>query len=143
MKREEFEKYAEENGLVVVSKEQYDKANKALEQPCEDCVSRKAVLNTLFYKSDNNCEVVLNKELQDRVKALPSVTPTQKWIPCSDRLPEEKVEVLVTTEWGSITIAERYSANDYFINDGAANANEDEITAWMPLPKTYEEESEE
>lgn len=58
MKREEFEKYAEENGLVVVSKEQYDKAKKALEQPCEDCVSRKAVLNTLFFKSDNNCEKV-------------------------------------------------------------------------------------
>lgn len=44
---------------------------------CDDCVSRQAVLNTLFYKSDNNCEVVLNKELQDRIKALPPVTPTQ------------------------------------------------------------------
>jgi len=42
----------------------------------DDCVSRQAVLNTLFYKSDNNCEVVLNKELQDRIKALPPVTPT-------------------------------------------------------------------
>lgn len=52
-------------------------------EPCEDCISRQAVLNTLFYKSDNNCEVVLNKELQDRIKALPSVTPQPKmgrWI---------------------------------------------------------------
>lgn len=56
-------------------------AIEALEQqPSDDCVSRQAVLNTLFYKSDNNCEVVLNKELQDRIKALPPVTPTQSWI---------------------------------------------------------------
>ena len=54
-------------------------AIKALEQePCEDTISRQAVLNTLFYNSDNNCEVVLNKELQDRIKALPHVTPAPK-----------------------------------------------------------------
>ena len=47
-----------------------------LKQQSDDCVSRQAVLNTLFYKSDNNCEVVLNKELQDRIKTLPPVTPT-------------------------------------------------------------------
>ena len=73
--------------------------------------------------------------LRNRIKAIPSA---DKWIPVSERLPEENVEVLVTTEWGSITIAERYSANDYFINDGATNADEDEIIAWMPLPKPYE-----
>ena len=60
-------------------------AIEALEQePCEDTISRQAVLNTLFYNSDNNCEVVLNKELQDRIKALPHVTPARmkgKWIP--------------------------------------------------------------
>lgn len=59
-------------------------AIKALEQePCEDAISRKKVLNTLFYNSDNNCEVVLNKELQDRIKSLPPVKPTRKkgkWI---------------------------------------------------------------
>ena len=52
-------------------------------QECEDAVSRKKVLNTLFYNSDNNCEVVLNKELQDRIKSLPPVTLTRKkgkWI---------------------------------------------------------------
>ncbi len=60
-------------------------AIEALEQePCEDCISRQKVLSTLFYKSDGNCEVVLNKNLQDRIKALPSVYPqkpkTGHWI---------------------------------------------------------------
>ena len=68
-----------EQGNMGEQKEALDMAIKALEQePCGDCISRHAVLNTLFYKSDNNCEVVLNKELQDRIKALPSVTPQQK-----------------------------------------------------------------
>ena len=66
------------------------------------------------------------------------------WIPVSERLPEEGEEVLVTTEWGSITIGERYSANDYSIYDGAVTADDDEIIAWMPLPEPYEpQESEE
>lgn len=60
-----------------------------------------------------------------------------EWIPVSERLPEKNVEVLATTEWGSITIAERYSANDYFINEGTTNADADEIIAWMPLPEPY------
>ena len=61
-----------------------------------------------------------------------------KWIPVSERLPKENEEVLVTTVWGEVTIGERYSTIDYFINDGAINANEDEIIAWMPLPKSYD-----
>lgn len=62
--------------MDVVDADNCKKIIKALEQePCEDCISRHTVLNTLFYKSDNNCEVVLNKELQDRIKALPSVKP--------------------------------------------------------------------
>lgn len=72
--------------MDVIDADNCKKIIKALEQePCEDCVSRQAVLNTLFYKSDNNCEVVLNKELQDRIKALPPVTPTHKeWIHASE-----------------------------------------------------------
>ena len=66
-----------------------------------------------------------------------------KWIPISERTPEKDVEVLATTRWGEITIAERYSANDWFIHEGSTNANADEIVAWMSLPKGYQGESEE
>ena len=45
-------------------------------QPCEDAISRKAVINALFYASDNNCDVVLITELMNRINSLPSVTPT-------------------------------------------------------------------
>ena len=34
--------------------------------------------------------------------------------------------------------------NDWFIHEGATNAETDEIVAWMPLPEPYEpQESEE
>lgn len=52
------------------------------------------------------------------------------------------VDVLATTEWGAVTIAEMYSANDWFIHEGTTNAETDEITAWMPLPDPYRAESE-
>lgn len=64
------------------------------------------------------------------------------WIPVSERLPEKNVEVLATTEWGAVTIAEMYSANDWFIHEGATNVDADELTAWMPLPEPYKAESE-
>ena len=64
---------------------------------------------------------------------------TPKWIPISERLPEKNAEVLATTEWDCITIAEMFSNNDWFICEGNANAHTDEIIAWMPLPEPYKE----
>ena len=64
------------------------------------------------------------------------------WIPVSERLPEKNVEVLATTKWGEITIAEKFCNGDWFIREGASNANVDDILAWMPLPEPYKAESE-
>jgi hypothetical protein len=74
---------------------------------CKDAVSRQAVLNTLFYKSDNNCEVVLNKELNDRIKSLPSVTPTQE--PILDKI---KAEIEDTLYVDSLIFGELFDFKD-------------------------------
>ena len=81
----------------------------------------------------------------DFVKMAEGFTKTAKekgmfvgwWIPISEELPQKNVEVLATTEWGAVTIAEMYSTNDWFIYEGTTNAETDEITAWMPLPTPY------
>jgi len=44
-------------------------------QPCEDAVSRQAVLNQIFYSTDNSGDVVLGSNLRKRIEKLPSVTP--------------------------------------------------------------------
>lgn len=71
----------------------FDMAIKALEHPeknviavvpCGDAVSRNAVINQIFYSTDNNGDVVLGSALRERIARLPSVTPQEKkghWIP--------------------------------------------------------------
>ena len=76
-----------------------------------------------------------------KLETLPLVTPTQNWIPVSERLPQKDVEVLATTEWGEVTIA-MYCVTDWLIHEGDTNAETDEIVAWMPLPKPYKTEME-
>lgn len=63
-----------------------------------------------------------------------------EWIPTSERLPEEYGEYLVTKRtigWN----CEEYDSNDiaYFDSDGFHKA--DKVTAWMPLPEPYKEDS--
>ncbi len=42
-----------------------------------DAVSRKAVINQIFYSTDNNGDVVLGLALRERIARLPSVTPQE------------------------------------------------------------------
>lgn len=91
----------------------------------------------------------------DTVKTLPAVQPEPHWIPCSERLPEEDTEVLISyrykegegdtdhvnidiTSYGTTcfggreihTLKEWRQPFDYF------HANY-EVIAWMPLPEPY------
>ena len=73
-----------------------------------------------------------------------------KWIPCSERMPEEAYGCLVT-----VMDCEAYSMEDFeniypeFVgwdgenwNDGDGEEISFEVIAWMPLPKTYKEKTE-
>ena len=62
-----------------------------------------------------------------------------KWIPCSERLPEVHTDVLATTVWGDITIAERLDDSSWFISEGYSNANDEDIVAWQELPEPFRE----
>lgn len=89
------------------------------------------------------------------IEELPSA---QQWIPCSERLPEEYGEFLVTmTEKAKakdlgFDIDEtyirkmRYDSNGWHlpihIPSWINEAVKDEVLAWMPLPEPYKTESE-
>ncbi len=86
----------------------------------------------LLYKATrliNKNEITLG-EYEEMTKPLDE--EVRMWIPINERLPEKNVEVLATTKWGAVTIAEMFSANDWFIHEGTTNAETDEIVAWMP-----------
>jgi hypothetical protein len=81
----------------------------------------------------------LNERERDRI--LNALDREVKWIPCSERLPEEDEVVLITNKWHEVDKAlyigdERF---DIIIN----YLQKEEVIAWMPLPEPYSESEDE
>ena len=134
--------------------EALDMAIKALEQePCEDTISRQAAISHVDdvpYIKDHPTVGLLWKAW---IESLPSAQPEQRWIPCSERLPEEYGEFLVTmTEKAkakdlgfdideTYIMKMRYNSNGWQlprrIPSWINKAVKDEVLAWMPLPEPY------
>ena len=140
----------------------YKTAIKALEQqPCEDCISRKAVKEMLVEEWTKYIPMELDINLSfmlEKISELPSVTPKAEWIPVKTRpmteeekeeigheyafmydcpLPDDGQDVLITDCYGNVEV-------DTFCSDYEGvyfetNCDDDDVVAWMPLPQPYEE----
>lgn len=166
MTKEEREKAIDllDNLLGIVEDNQdkdYDKALKMgieslQEEPCEDAVSRKSMLEYQQYlhgKMSNE----ENYKLWKFIKEMPPVTPTQRWISVDKELPKENVwddgyvepsdYVLVFGDCGEYGVS-RYWGNR---KSKAENPNSykdwmdldwiaQKPIAWMPLPPSYKGE---
>ena len=84
--------------------------------------------------------------LQMAIEALEQSGP--RWIPCSERMPEEPFGCLVTV-WDTepFTMTEFENILPYFVgwdgerwNDADGEEGPFEVIAWIPLPKAYKEE---
>ena len=71
------------------------------------------------------------------LEELPSAQTEQRWIPCSERLPDLWNErYLVSLAWGGVGTMEYKSTG--FHNYGSFSPVPIEtVTAWMPLPEPY------
>lgn len=81
----------------------------------------------------------------EHLKKMPSELPAAEaeWIPCSERLPEDGVAVLITTENEEVYIDQVITdpfKERYFQSNTAYDNFQ--VTAWMPLPKPYREDGE-
>lgn len=63
------------------------------------------------------------------------------WIPCSERMPEEKKEVLISAD-GDLYIAEyEIDHGKGYWSEVVEYRNITDVDAWMPLPEPYKEEN--
>lgn len=121
-------------------------ARKALEQElCEDVVSRTEVLKLVRFNAFH---------VKSQIKAIenmPSVTPQDpRWIPVTEKLPEEMFGCLVTVWDANPKTGEEFEniLPEFVGYDGETWNGADgkpiafEVVAWMPLPKPYKEDKE-
>ena len=63
--------------------------------------------------------------------------PEQRWIPCSERLPEPRIDVWCNSDMGQMVGYYEENVETWYGRDYL----ELMVTAWMPLPKPYKGEN--
>ena len=110
-------------------------AIKALEQRYEDILR-------IFKRKVKDGEKAIALDMIGCVKSLPSADrPQGEWIPCSERMPSEQGQYLVTfplcngEPW--VYILSFNKGKFYETDDEWGDVEYDDATAWMPLPKPW------
>jgi hypothetical protein len=88
-------------------------------------------INAIKFMLDN---AQYSDDVEEALNMAISALTEQRWIPCSERLPEERQEILATTTdnaWGDVVIIRTYYKEMH-----------KSVIAWMPLPEPYREDKE-
>ena len=90
--------------------------------------------------------------IADAISALPSAQPEPEWIPCSEKLPENDKDVLVTRQYLSDKQLKKNAITETFYVEVASRMDDEwtsysdeykikrhlhKVIAWMPLPEKY------
>ena len=141
LKTEHIDQEAVDMAIDALTYQNLSKPNKICEV---DLISREDAIKVFIdwgMKEFGFHDFNRNERFIDALSALPSAKA--KWIPCSERLPEE-FDVLCCDNHGNILVANPFKCDE---SDTGFSAESDECymyncIAWMPRPKPYREESE-
>lgn len=110
-----------------------------------DCVERdkimnfcNAVINRQGNEEEMNVVVESFKAFAEYVKALPSVQPEQKWIPCSETVDIPDHEVMACDRHGAFIIGYLDYKDEQWLCESDDSIMYDPV-AWCELPKPYKE----
>lgn len=106
----------------------------------EECVTRlDAIRHDIVSNSRDHFALSAGiAALYEMEKNAPAVN---RWIPCSERLPEPLQNVIVCTDIKTVTLAWLMGDNWYFADTGNGHIEQwgmSDVTHWMPLPEPPE-----
>lgn len=134
-----------------------------------DLIDRQAAIDALSKLMDTDGFrdgwAVSRMNVKCMLESLPSAQPEQRWIPCSERLPEDDTDVLISYRYeegegdsGHVEIDITSYGDMYFggnaVHDPTGRrvkhwrqpfehfTSNNEVIAWMPLSEPYREEGE-
>ena len=108
----------------------------------DDLISRQAAIDALgeepeVWSGKDEYGQGLNNQWHYDVNALKAVPSAQRWIPVTERLPDEDGRYLVTCKtWGMWVV----DWNIWHNEPKPSWLWEQGVTAWMPLPEPYRED---
>ena len=122
-----------------------------------DLISRQAAIDALDAVCDRVCQYTKKQRSVmcgacplgsafDAIEDLPSAQPEQRWIPVSEKLPEDLQQVLVWYEywhWNAEELRPEYGIGWRFRGlwcGDPGNGSRLRVIAWMPLPEPPKEE---
>ena len=106
---------------------------------CADC----AYYNMKKHKCTRGCKIDPDVSKGENPSfyvdcPLPDVEPLQKWIPCSERMPETDTPVICYMRIGQILVMELSDDDGWYC--GITRYNPRAVTHWMYLPEPPESE---
>ena len=122
-----------------------------------DTISRQAAIDATWFEPSYTDPLNVLTEVRDRLKALPSAQPEQRWIPCSERMPEEYGEYRITWvtsyapskrfigdseyEVTSVWDEERKDfKGEWLLDEYIKHYPDVKVIAWKPLEEPYQAE---